>query len=178
MQFVCPSWFSCILYNPIRKMLTDRLKVLDECGVTQESVVLEIGAGNGFFTEVLAERARKVIAVELQQAMVKKLKKRIGGIRASVEIITGDIAGVDPGTDIADVCLLYYCFHEIARKEEAAAVISRAVRAGGILAVYEPSIEVSAGDMLRTTALFTMHGFNREASRKALLTRFALMRKQ
>jgi 16S rRNA A1518/A1519 N6-dimethyltransferase RsmA/KsgA/DIM1 with predicted DNA glycosylase/AP lyase activity len=77
MCLVCPSWLSFILYNPVRKAFTDRSKVLDDAGITEESVVLEIGAGNGFFTEAIAERARKVIAVELQRGM-EETEKREG----------------------------------------------------------------------------------------------------
>ena len=73
---VCPSWLSFVLYNPIRKALTDREKIIAESGITGESVVLEVGAGNGFFTEVLVRTARKVYAVELQEAMLEKLKRR------------------------------------------------------------------------------------------------------
>jgi len=178
MPMVCPSWLSYILYNPVRKKITDRRKVLDECNITPESVVLEIGAGNGFFTEAIAERARKVIAVELQQGMVRKLEKRIEGFRNKVEIITGDIAAVGLGEAKADVCLLYYSFHEIVRQDEAARVIGRAVKPGGTLAIYEPAIEVSAKDMQHTTELFNMNGFRLESFRGAVLTRSALMRKQ
>jgi len=178
MPMVCPSWLSYLLYNPVRKKFTDRRKVLDECNITPASVVLEIGAGNGFFTEAIAERARKVIAVELQQGMVRKLEKRIEGFRGRVEIITGDIAAVGLEEAIADVCLLYYSFHEIVRQEAAARVVGRAVKPGGTLALYEPAIEVSARDMQHTTALFTMHGFSTEAFRVSLLTRSVLMRKQ
>ena len=89
---VCPSWFSFILYNPIRKAFTDRNKIIAESGVTSTSVVLEIGAGNGFLTETLAEYAHKVYALELQQGMVKKLQKRVHRFGSKVEIIHRDIA--------------------------------------------------------------------------------------
>ena len=67
MSMVCPSWLSCILYNPVRKAFTDRLKIVTESGITKDSVVLEVGAGNGFITEALAENAGKAYAVELQE---------------------------------------------------------------------------------------------------------------
>ena len=89
---ICPSWLSFILYNPIRKALTDRKKILDESCITANSLVLEVGAGNGFLTEVIAERARKVYAIELQDGMVKKLEKRVQHFGDKVDIIHGDIA--------------------------------------------------------------------------------------
>ena len=178
MAFVCPSWFSFILYNPVRKAFTDRSRVLDESCITRESVVLEIGAGNGFFTEAIAERAKKVIAVELQQGMVRKLRKRVQRFGAAVEIVLEDISSADLAPDSADVCLLYYSFHEIARQEEAAAIIARAVRRGGVLSIYEPSVEVNSRDMQSTVSRFTSLGFVPEGTLDTIFTRSALLRKQ
>lgn len=178
MPIVCPSWFSFILYNPVRKAFTDRSRVLDESCITRESIVLEIGAGNGFFTEALAERAKKVIAVELQQGMVKKLKKRVQRFGDVVEIVLEDIASVALADDVADVCLLYFSFHEIARQEEAAANIARAVKQGGVLSIYEPSVEVNRKDMALTVSRFQSLGFRLEAAHDTMFTRFALLRKQ
>lgn len=108
---VCPSWLAFILYNPVRKALTERGKILDESGSTKDSVVLEVGAGNGFLTEALAEHARKVYAVELQEGMIKKLKRRIARFGEKGSIIKGDIATMSLDQALADVCLLYYSFH-------------------------------------------------------------------
>ncbi|MBI5632659.1 MAG: class I SAM-dependent methyltransferase [Nitrospirae bacterium] len=178
MAFVCPSWFSFILYNPIRKAFTDRSKVLDESCITRDSIVLEIGAGNGFFTEAIAERAKKVIAVELQQGMVRKLRKRVQRFGDAVEIVLQDIASADMPHDSADVCLLYYSFHEIAHQGEAAAIIARTVRQNGVLSIYEPSVEVNRKDMDATVSLFQSRGFSLEERHDNLFTRFARLRKQ
>ncbi len=175
---VCPAWLSFILYNPLRKLLTDREGVLAESGVTEGSVVLEVGAGNGFFTEVLARVAGKVYAVELQDAMVDQLARRIAGYSDRVEILLGDIAELGYPEGFADVAFLYYSFHEIDRKAEGAANIARAVRPGGILAIYEPTIEVTKKAMERTRGIFEGLGFRTEARRDGLFTRFLRMRKE
>lgn len=178
MAFVCPSWLSWILYNPLRKALTDRSGVLDESCVTPDSVVIEIGAGNGFFTEVLAARAKKVIAVELQQGMVSKLRKRVQRFGDRVEILQEDIALVDLPHDLADVCLLYYSFHEISRKDETAAVISCTLKRNGVLSIYEPAVEVNSRDMEATVSLFRSLGFSLERTHDTMVTRSARLRKQ
>jgi len=177
MPFVCPSWLSFILYNPVRKKFTARSKALDESCITRESVVLEIGAGNGFFTEALAELAKKVIAVELQQGMVRKLKKRVQRFGDVVEIVMEDIASAVLPHDMADVCLLYYSFHEITRQEEAAANIARTVKRGGVLSIYEPSVEVNRIDMETTVSRFQSLGFSLEEAHDTMFTRFARLRK-
>lgn len=174
---VCPSWLSFILYNPVRKALTDREKVLEESGISSGSVVLEIGAGNGFFTEVLAKKARKVYAVELQEGMIRKLKKRIGSAVERVEIIRGDIAGLKVGEEVADVCLMYYSLHEVGDKTAAARNICSAMKQDGILSIYEPALEVSKTDMEKTTRLFEELGFEKERAKDGTFTRFARLRK-
>ncbi len=174
---VCPSWLSFILYNPVRKALTDREKVLAESGITAGSVVLEVGAGNGFFTEVIAVTAGKVYAVELQEGMVEKLKRRTARHVGKVEIISGDISELDLPAGLADVAFLYYSFHEIERKDECVKRIAAAVKTGGILSIYEPVLEVGREAMDRTQAAFESAGFRTEVRRDTLMTRFLRMRK-
>jgi SAM-dependent methyltransferase len=178
MPFVCPSWLSFILYNPVRKAFTDRRRVLDESCITPESVVLEIGAGNGFFTEAIAERAKKVIAVELQQGMVRKLRKRVQRFGDAVEIVQEDIASADLSYAMADVCLLYYSFHEVSRPDAAAVIIARTVKRRGVLSIYEPSLEVSHKNMDATVSRFQSVGFSLEAEHTNIFTRSARLRRQ
>jgi len=177
MCIVCPSWLSFILYNPLRKAFTDREKVLKESGIAHDSVVLEVGAGNGFFTEVLAEHVKRVYAVELQDGMVRKLKKRVARFGDRVAILQCDIAVCVIEDNGADVCLLYYSFHEVKNKAGAAGNISRALKGGGILSIYEPAIEVNEKEMRKTAEIFENIGFKREEERHGLFTRFVRMRK-
>jgi SAM-dependent methyltransferase len=178
MSHICPSWLSFVLYNPVRKAFTDRKKILDESGVTADCVALEVGAGNGFLTEVIAERAKKVICVEIQDGMVKKLKKRVGRFGSKVEIVSADIASKSIGDTFADVCLLYYSFHEIKEKNDAVLNISRALKNDGILSLYEPTVEVNRKDMQKTIMMFERNGFKRELVRDGAFTRFARLRKE
>lgn len=174
---LCPPWLSFILYNPVRKLLTDRDRVLEESGITSESVVLEIGSGNGFFTERIAERAKKVYAVELQQGMVRKLQKRIKKFGDKIDIISGDIAATGMRREFADVCLMYYSFHEVSNQKDAAVNIGRAIKKGGILSIYEPSVEVKKAMMQNTLRMFEVAGFKKEAEWDGFFTRFARLRK-
>jgi ubiquinone/menaquinone biosynthesis C-methylase UbiE len=177
MCFVCPSWLSFILYNPVRKALTNREKVLKESGIARDSTVLEVGAGNGFFTEVLGELARKVYAVELQEGMAGKLKRRVARFGHKVTILQCDVAECGIGDGVADVCLMYYSFHEVKNKEAAAGTISRALKSGGILAIYEPTAEVNPNKMQKTVEMFESDGFKKEAERHGLFTRFVRLKK-
>lgn len=174
---VCPSWLSFILYNPVRMRFTNRDGILDESRVTPDSVVLEIGAGNGFFTEALADRAAKVVCIELQDGMVRKLIRRVSKFGSRVEVIRADISVHAFEAPFADLCLLYYSFHEVHNRPAAARNIAFAVKDRGFIAIYEPTIEVSRRNMEKTVKLFEAEGFVTEKERKNLFTRFALLRK-
>ena len=62
--------------------------------VTKEDTVIEIGPGLGTLTAILAEKANKVIAVELDSKMVDILEERFK-LYNNVEIIQDDILHVD-----------------------------------------------------------------------------------
>jgi len=174
---VCPSWLSFILYNPIRTAFTDRNRIIAESGVTSTSFVLEVGAGNGFLTETLAQHAQKVYALELQEGMVKKLKKRVHRFGNKVEIIHSDIATYKAEDAFADVCIMYYSFHEVSNKAEAARNIYKALKMNGSLSVYEPTIEVTKKGMQETANLLKAAGFVEEINRSNLFTRLKRFRK-
>jgi tRNA A58 N-methylase Trm61 len=177
MAHVCPSWLSFVLYNPVRKACTNRKEILDESGITPGSVVLEVGSGNGFLTEVIAERAQKVVCVELQEGMIRKLKKRIQMFGNKVEIMSGDIASLTPGDAFADICLLYYTFHEVKNKPNAVKHISMALKINGTLSLYEPTVEVTKKDMQKSIELFERFGFQKEHERNSTFTRFVRLKK-
>lgn len=175
---ICPSYLSFILYNPLRKALTDRERVMDESGITESSVVLEIGAGNGFITEAIAQRAKKVYANELQTGMVRKLKKRMRRFGSKVEIMLCDIADCDIGEEFADIGIMYYSFHEISNQVDAVKNIARAIKSDGIISIYEPTIEINKPVMQKTIKMFEDVGFQNEIQRDGIFTRFVRLRKK
>ncbi|MGQ9759370.1 MAG: 16S rRNA (adenine(1518)-N(6)/adenine(1519)-N(6))-dimethyltransferase RsmA [Candidatus Methanomethylicaceae archaeon] len=63
--------------------------LLETAEIKPDEVVLEIGAGIGSLTLRLAERAKKVIAVEVDENAVKALSEVLSGKR-NVEILMGD----------------------------------------------------------------------------------------
>jgi len=61
-----------------------------------QDTVLEIGAGLGGLTAVLAERARRVIALEIDGRFIAELERRFAG-SAGVEIVQADILEANIG---------------------------------------------------------------------------------
>ncbi len=62
--------------------------IVDSSNLTKEDTVLEIGAGIGFVTELLAQKAKKVYAVEIDKQAISVLKKLP---YENIEIIEQDI---------------------------------------------------------------------------------------
>ncbi|MEA3408411.1 MAG: 16S rRNA (adenine(1518)-N(6)/adenine(1519)-N(6))-dimethyltransferase RsmA [Chloroflexota bacterium] len=74
--------------------------ILEASAVGASDVVLEVGPGLGLLTLRLAERAKCVVAVELDRKMISVLEDVLED-RDTVHIVQGDILEVDPVTEIA-----------------------------------------------------------------------------
>ena len=70
------------------------LQIVDALGDVSQHTVLEIGPGRGVLTSLLAKRARRLIAVELDRVLAAQLRLRFG-MFTNVEIIEADILSVD-----------------------------------------------------------------------------------
>lgn len=62
---------------------------------TDEDTVLEIGAGTGLLTELLAQRARRLIAIEVDERLVKVLGARFSS-NAKVWVLQRDVLESEP----------------------------------------------------------------------------------
>jgi 16S rRNA (adenine1518-N6/adenine1519-N6)-dimethyltransferase len=69
-------------------------KIAAAARITRDDIVVEIGAGIGVLTELLAQKSRKLIAVELDENLVAILQEKLAGF-ANVEIYSGDILKFD-----------------------------------------------------------------------------------
>jgi 16S rRNA (adenine1518-N6/adenine1519-N6)-dimethyltransferase len=69
-------------------------RVVDALGDISQSTVLEIGPGRGIMTSLLARRARRLIAVELDRVLAAQLRLKFGMAR-NVEIIEADVLAID-----------------------------------------------------------------------------------
>jgi len=76
-------------------------RLVDYCNIGKDDIVLEVGAGLGFLTSLLVDRAREVLAVEVDPSLVEVLKERFSN-RSNVRIILGDV-----------LCLPSLVFHKV-----------------------------------------------------------------
>ena len=71
-------------------------KIVNAVNLSPDDIVIEIGAGNGLLTSLLAQKAKTVFAVEVERDILKKLKENINLNKLSnVEIIDSDFLKLD-----------------------------------------------------------------------------------
>src|ERR1700726_4209056 len=72
-------------------------RIVDALGDVSEATVLEIGPGRGAITDLLARKARRLIAVELDRVMSAQLRMKFS-LQPNVEIIEGDVLKIELDT--------------------------------------------------------------------------------
>ncbi|MBR5220375.1 MAG: 16S rRNA (adenine(1518)-N(6)/adenine(1519)-N(6))-dimethyltransferase, partial [Clostridia bacterium] len=77
------------LINP---MVPER--IAEECGAAPEDAILEIGPGIGTMTQYLCEMYEKVVAVEIDRALIPVLGETLADYD-NVTVIEGDIMKID-----------------------------------------------------------------------------------
>ena len=70
------------------------VRIVSAVGDVSDATVLEIGPGRGILTSRLAQRTRRLIAVELDRVLAAQLRLKFGMAR-NVEILEADILAID-----------------------------------------------------------------------------------
>jgi len=65
-------------------------KIIESVNLSPDDFVLEIGAGPGILTKEVAKKAKKVIAIELDENLIRILKENLKDCH-NVEVIKGDV---------------------------------------------------------------------------------------
>ncbi len=73
---------------------TARHRIVDALGDISQSTVVEIGPGHGSITALLAERAQRLVCVELDRSLAAELRFRFRN-HANVKILEADILATD-----------------------------------------------------------------------------------
>ncbi len=107
-------------------------RIVDAAGIAKDDAVLEIGPGRGILTELLAERAGRLVAVELDRHLARELALRYHG-RPGVRIVQADFLEIEtwdlglPSGAVVVSNLPYNAAVPIIEKLLAASIFSRLV---------------------------------------------------
>lgn len=143
---VCPSRFSFMLDNFVRRMFQRPEKIVGEY-IRQGDTIVDLGCGPGFFTIDMAKLAGpsgKVYAVDLQTAMLEKVEKKAERRNLSDRIVCHQCSEDQIGLGIkADFILAFYMVHEVPDAAAYLAQIRDMMKKDARLLVVEPKMHVS-----------------------------------
>ena len=126
------------LDNPARDEWQRPEVVLAALGITQTSVVCDIGAGTGYFALRLAKLAAQVYAVDVEPQLLSLLRDRVAS--AGLQNVT-PVLGLphDPliPAAVCDLVLVVNVFHHVPEKTAYLRRLRAALRPGGRVAIID-----------------------------------------
>lgn len=180
---VCPRWIGYFLVNPLRRLFQKPEQILAGL-VTPGMTVLEVGPGMGFFTLPLARMVGPegtVVAVDVQEAMLRGLQRRAEGARLSERIVArvcrpaslevADFAGM------IDFALVFAVVHEVPEAAPFFGEVAEALKPGAQCLLGEPAGHVSAEAFAATLEAAQRAGLSVVARPRIRGSRTALLEK-
>ena len=164
----------------LRRFLNDPRKILSEL-ISEGQTVADLGCGPGYFTLPMAEMvgdSGRVVAVDLQEAMLETLRERLGAAgldsRIRLQQCQADRIGLDEQVDFA---LAFYMVHEVPDQGSLVRDVYEIVKPGGQFLIVEPKFHVSGPAFEKTVELAKSVGFEPVQSPRIALSRAVLLRR-
>ena len=143
---VCPVGLAGHLDNRIRRWVQNPEKILGPY-IEEGMTVLDVGCGPGFLSVDMAKlvgQSGRVIAADLQEGMLQKLRKKIQGTELEKRVTLHQCEKKRIGfSGRVDFVLLFYVVHEIPSINGLFSEIEIILRPKGLVLVVEPPLHVS-----------------------------------
>jgi len=143
---ICPVEKAGGLDNSFRKLLQNPQKILKPY-IHEGMTVLDLGCGPGFFSVEIAKLLSdtgKVIAADLQEGMLDKVRRKIQGTELEQRIIPHKCQEESIGlTDKVDFVLAFYIIHEVSDQEKLFRELKSILKHDGQILIVEPKFHVS-----------------------------------
>jgi ubiquinone/menaquinone biosynthesis C-methylase UbiE len=177
---VCSANLAWFLDLEIRRWFQDPNRILQPF-IKPGQTVVDLGCGPGFFTLAMAQLVGdegKVIAVDLQEAMLQKMTAKLTKFGLENRVVAHQCAEDSLGVkQPCDFALAFYMVHEVPDSTVLLKQINGMLTMGGKLLIVEPKFHVSRFDFLVTVRRAQAQGFELEDQPKVAFSRAALLRK-
>jgi 2-polyprenyl-3-methyl-5-hydroxy-6-metoxy-1,4-benzoquinol methylase len=117
-----------------------RIAVLDQAGARPGDQAVDLGAGTGFLSLLLAEQVANVLAVDIAEPMLQKLAAAAAEAGLdNVEVLCADLTEVDLPAGCVDLVVSSYALHHLTDPQKAALLrrVRRWLRPGGRVVVAD-----------------------------------------
>ena len=143
---ICPVEIAGGLDNSVRRLLQNPQRILKPY-ISKGMTVLDLGCGPGFFSIEIAQiliDSGKVIAADLQEGMLEKVRQKIKGTeleqRIELHKCQDDNIGV---TENVDFVLAFYMIHEVPDQDKLFEELKSILKPNGKIFIVEPKFHVS-----------------------------------
>ena len=155
-------------------------RIILEPYINEGMTALDLGCGPGFFTLDMARlvgRSGRVIAVDLQQGMLAKVREKIRRSELEDRITLHQCSESAIGiSDQIDFALAFYMVHEIPDKESFFSEIATILKPGGRMLIVEPPLHVSRSDFEKTLDIARHTGFAVTKGPKVFFSKTAILK--
>lgn len=177
---VCPVERAGGLDNRIRRWLQNPGKILGPY-IKEGMTVMDLGCGPGFFSIEMAHMAGKsgrVIAADLQEGMLQKLRDKIDGTEIEERITLHKCEQSKIGvSEEIDFVLLFYIVHEVPDKDALFNEIETILKPNGQVLMVEPPFHVSKAAFEETIGKAINAGLTLVKNPKVFLSKTAMLKK-
>lgn len=163
-QRVCPWWMGYFLANPLRRLVQNPEKILRSY-VKEGMRVMDVGSAMGYFTLPAAKLVGdkgQVIAVDLQEKMIRSLQRRAkkAGLAGRIEtrLCSSTSLKIDDLAGSMDVALAFAVLHEMPDSAVAISSIANSLKDGGLFLMAEPTGHVSVEGFHQTSEVALQQG--------------------
>ncbi len=174
----CPVEYAGGLDNRIRRFLQNPRKLLGSY-ITKGMTVLDLGCGPGFFSIEIAKLlsgSGKVIAADLQEGMLEKVKNKIKGTELEQWIEIHKCESTKIGvSEKVDFVLVFYMIHEVTNQEGLLKELKSILKPGGRIYIIEPKFHVSKNSFESMVEKIKNLGFEIVGSPKIFFSRTVLL---
>ena len=177
---VCPWWLAYSFDNPLRRFLHDPQALLGPF-VREGMTAADIGCGLGYFSIAMAKMVGDkgaVIAVDLQQKMLDKMRRRaekagVGSLIRSVLVTEDDIGIKEP----VDFVLAFWMVHEVPDIPRFLSQVKSVLKGSGKFLIAEPRMHVPDRKFRETLEYARSAGFQINAAPDIRISRAAILSK-
>ena len=177
---VCPVKRAGSLDNRTRRWVQNPQKIMRQY-IKEGMTVLDLGCGPGFFSIDMAQmvgESGRVIASDLQEGMLQKVKDKIKGTELEKRITLHKCEENKIGvSEHVDFVLLFYMVHEVPNKEGFFNEIVTILRPNGQVLIVEPPFHVSKSAFEETVRKARDVGFTDVEGPNVLFSKTVILKK-